>query len=56
MYVPSNPHEAYKMGVKQATQPLYVPGEGPLYGGEINQNLAERAKNLLTRPVSGQGE
>lgn len=46
------PTEDYKRGIEQATQPLYLSGEGPLYGHEVNQKLTERRKNLLTKKVT----
>lgn len=42
----------YKRGIEQATQPLYLSNEGPIYGYEVNQKLAGRRKNLLTKKVT----
>jgi hypothetical protein len=63
MYVPSNPHEAYAFGVKQATEPLreypgkncdLTPGscQARTFGEFANAVLADRRKRLLTKKVT----
>jgi hypothetical protein len=53
MYVPSDPHEAYKMGVKQATATLYLGyQDATVTVGQVNEKLEERRKSLLTKKVT----
>lgn len=49
MYVPSDPHEAYRFGVRQATEPILSNNSSDDY---LNETLAYRRKLLLTRKVT----
>jgi len=49
MYVPSNPHQAYKYGVKQATEPIIVSNLADQY---VNEVFTDRRKSLLTKKVT----
>jgi hypothetical protein len=52
-YAPTEDYQrGFRYGVALATEQLYLSGEGPLYGHEVNQKLAKRAKNLLTKKVT----
>lgn len=54
MYVPSNPHEAYKMGVKDATEPLSSTIDARTDWNRyfFNQQMRDRRKSLLTKKVT----
>ena len=49
MYLPSDPHEAYAFGVKQATEPIIVSTIADAY---VNETLQERRKSLLTKKIT----
>ncbi len=57
MYVPSDPHEAYKMGVEDATKPITTERfkgftlMGTTCEGVVTEILKDRRKELLTKKV-----
>lgn len=49
MYVPADPQDAYKFGVRQATEPIIVANLADQY---VNDVLSDRRKKLLTKKVT----
>jgi len=49
MYLPANPHDAYKFGVRQATEPIIVAN---LADQHVNDVLSDRRKKLLSKKVT----
>lgn len=49
MYIPADPDEAYRFGVKLATEPILPANLADAY---VNETFAERRKLLLTRTVT----